>query len=123
MRAALARAIARLAACGSAVGCSPTVGVECETNRQCGTTLTCDTTIPGGYCIKVGCRAGECPPEATCVDFGDERRYCMRTCAPDDGCREDLTCRAAALCPAVTPTEGPWPCSHDGKSFCGVAQK
>ncbi len=108
-----------------AVACAPVVGDKCERNSQCGTTLTCDTTTPEGYCLKVGCRKGkdECPPEAACIDFGGELRYCMRTCAPDDECREGLTCRPAPLCGQATATSQA-PCSESdtAHAFCGVAQ-
>lgn len=104
----------------AAAGCSPVVGDVCELDRQCGTTLTCDTTTPEGYCLKVGCRQGECPPEATCVDFGQEQKFCMRSCAPDNECREGLLCRAGPLCSGQA-ADGKAPCSLEGKAFCGVA--
>ncbi len=104
-----------------ACACSPVVGDKCERNSQCGTTLTCDTTTPEGYCLKVGCRKGECPPEATCVDFGGDVRYCMRACAPDNECRDGLACRPAPLCGPATATSQA-PCSEESQSFCGVAK-
>lgn len=102
-----------------AAACTPVVGDKCTYDRQCGTTLTCDTTYPDGYCLKAGCRAGECPPEATCVDFGMDIRYCMRTCAPDDECRSDLACRPSQCTQGQEPNASQ-PCSLDGKSFCGL---
>lgn len=79
------------------VGCGPTVGDECGADSQCGTTLTCDTTVPQGYCLRTPCRAGECPPEAICVDFGADVRACMRSCSAETGCREGLVCRSDLL--------------------------
>ncbi len=112
--------VATLALVGT-VACTPTVGDPCELTRQCGTTLTCDTTYPEGYCLKVGCRAGECPAEATCVDFGDENRYCMRSCSPDNECASNVVCRAAPACEGQTTIDRSQPCSMEAQSFCGVA--
>lgn len=103
-----------------ASACTPTVGDKCTLNRQCGTVLTCDTSIPDGYCLKAGCRKGECPAEATCVDFGGDLRFCMRSCSPDNECRSGLACRPAPLCSDATPTAKN-ACSMEAQSFCGVA--
>lgn len=111
-----------------ALACSPTVGDKCTTDSKCGTSLSCDLATPEGYCTKTPCRAGECPAEGTCVDFGAEKTFCMRTCDPDNECRSGLACRPAALCgpEAPTPTSAS-PCSFDagldaqhGNSFCGI---
>lgn len=101
--------------------CTPTVGDACKLDRNCGTTLTCDTTITDGYCLKVGCRAGECPAEATCVDFGTETRFCMRSCTPSNGCRDGQICRTASACDGQTKVDSGHPCSMESQSFCGVA--
>lgn len=101
--------------------CTPVVGDKCTYNSQCGTTLTCDTTFQDGYCIKVGCRKGECPAEATCVDFGFDTRWCMRSCAPDNECRSGLVCRSATLCADGSTPSAEKPCTMEGNSFCGVA--
>jgi len=114
-------AVALVAAAGLGSACSPVVGDKCERNSQCGTTLTCDTTTQEGYCLKVGCRKGECPPEATCVDFGGDVRYCMRSCAPNDECREGLACRPAPACTETAAPTSQAPCSEERLSFCGVA--
>lgn len=108
--------------------CTPAIGDKCTTDTKCGTSLTCDLATPEGYCTKTPCRAGECPPEATCVDFGAEQRYCMMICDADVTCREGLECRSTSLCgpDAPTPTSA-GPCGMEagasatvGKSFCGV---
>lgn len=104
------------------VGCTPVIGDKCQYNSQCGSTLTCDTSAVDGYCLKVGCRKGECPVEATCVDFGTDSAYCMRTCAPDEECRDGLVCRAAVGCSgdASQSVDSGQPCSWEAKSFCGI---
>lgn len=79
--------------CGLLAGCAPTVGDTCETDAACGTGLFCDLSTPDGYCTVSPCRAGECPEEAVCVDFGGEASYCMRRCDDGQGCRDGLTCR------------------------------
>lgn len=103
-----------------ALACTPVVGDKCTSDRQCGSTLVCDLTTPEGYCTQSPCRKGECPPEATCVDFGQEAAYCMRTCGEGEECRDGLQCRPAATCvPGEgTPTSSQ-PCSFEGHSFCG----
>ncbi len=109
------------------VGCSPSVGDSCSTDSKCGTTLTCDLGSPGGYCIKTPCRSGECPPEAACIDFGAEQRYCMYVCSSNNDCRsgDGYVCRSTAICEpsAATPTSTS-PCTGDltsgsGRKFCG----
>ncbi len=75
------------------VGCAPTVGDACTTNANCGSGLFCDLSTEGGYCTSSPCRAGECPEEATCVDFGAESTFCMRRCDDGQGCRDGLVCR------------------------------
>lgn len=112
------------------VACTPAVGDACTSDSKCGTTLTCDLATTDGYCTKTPCRAGECPVEATCVDFGAEKTYCMRICDADNSCREGHECRPAAVCApdAASPTSAA-PCSgepvaagaKEAKSFCGVA--
>ncbi len=104
-----------------AAGCTPAVGDKCTYNSQCGTTLTCDTTFTDGYCLKVGCREGECPAEATCVDFGFDTRWCMRACSPDNECRSGMTCRSAGKCTSSSDPSAAAPCTLDGQSFCGKA--
>ncbi len=113
--------VAGLVLCGLAA-CTPVVGDKCQYNSQCGSTLTCDTSVVDGYCLKAGCRQGECPAEATCVDFGTDTSYCMRTCAPDDECRDGFTCRAAVECSgdASLAVDSGHPCSWEAKSFCGI---
>ena len=73
-------------------GCSPTVGDACETSTACGTGLICDLSMAGGYCTRSPCRAGECPAESVCVDFGAEASWCMRRCDGGQGCRSGLSC-------------------------------
>ncbi|MSQ84692.1 MAG: hypothetical protein EXR77_17775 [Myxococcales bacterium] len=102
------------------VACAPTIGDKCERSSQCGTTLSCDTTIAQGYCLKVGCRQGECPAEAACIDFGGDTRFCMRHCAVDNECRDDLLCRPVPLCSDVSAASAPAPCSMEkSQLFCG----
>lgn len=84
-----------VAAFGGVAGCSPTVGDACETSTACGTGLICDLATPGGYCTRSPCRAGECPEEAVCVDFGAEASWCMRRCGGGEGCRDGLACLSA----------------------------
>lgn len=105
-----------------AAACTPVVGDKCQYNSQCGSTLTCDTSVVDGYCLKVGCRKGECPAEATCVDFGTDTAYCMRTCGPDEECREGLNCRSSVACSdeASQTVDSSHPCSWEVKSFCGI---
>lgn len=112
------------------VACTPAVGDTCTSDSKCGTTLSCDLATADGYCTKTPCRPGECPVEATCIDFGAEKTYCMRICDADNGCREGLDCRSAAVCApsSASPTSAA-PCSREpvaagaseAKSFCGVA--
>lgn len=104
--------------------CQSVVGDTCTTTTQCGTGLVCDTTTKDGYCTKTPCRKGECPAEATCVEFpsldfagvtySSEATFCMRTCTGTGtgDCRSGLTCRHDLIGK-----------SHDleGKAFCGVA--
>jgi len=55
-----------------------------------------------GLCVALGakglcsadCQSGACPPESTCVLFGDGRRLCLRPCIGSFGCERDplLTC-------------------------------
>jgi hypothetical protein len=78
---------------GGLPACAPTVGDACERKADCGTGLFCDLATPGGYCTQSPCREDECPPEAVCVDFGDESSWCMRKCGDGEGCREGLVCR------------------------------
>ena len=118
----------------SALACTPVVGDKCTTDRECGATtgLICDLATAEGYCTKSPCRPGECPPEATCVDFGHGQTYCMYTCAETGDCRDGLVCRGVTSCPlstdptAVTEvklTTAVTPCSDEAKSFCGVAPR
>ncbi len=109
--------------CGAAFACTPVIGDKCAYNSQCGTTLTCDTSFTDGYCLKVGCRKGDCPAEATCVSFGTDVSYCLRSCAPDNECRDGLSCRAAVQCSddASQTVNSSQPCSWEAQSFCGIA--
>jgi hypothetical protein len=77
-----------------AAACAPTVGDACTTNANCGSGLFCDLSTKGGYCTSSPCRDGECPEEATCVDFGAESSFCMRRCDDGQGCRDGLECRS-----------------------------
>lgn len=98
-----------------AAACAPVVGDPCQTDAECGTSLVCDSvTTAEGYCTRSPCRAGECPVEAVCVDFGSESTWCMRSCSDGQECREGLTCRtdAKVLDPAA---------AGDTPAFCGVA--
>lgn len=111
---------------GAAAACTPAVGDPCTSSTQCssssGASLYCDLATPEGYCTKSPCTKNSCPEEATCVDFGTEASFCMRSCSPDDECREGLACRSALACDAaesVTRTAAN-PCSWERKSFCGV---
>jgi hypothetical protein len=106
---AITVAHAAVALCAlSLLACSPTVGDRCDRDLDCGTTLSCDRATPGGYCTRTPCRPGECPPEATCVDFGAERTYCMRKCGSGQGCRSGLTCREDLI-------------DEGFQAFCGIA--
>lgn len=114
-----------LAACWLVTACTPVVGDKCTTDRECGATtgLFCDLASPlGGYCTKTPCRPGECPPEATCVDFGNSQTYCMYTCQVTGDCRDGLVCRGVDPCPLSAEPTGTGlikPCSDENKSFCG----
>ena len=94
MKAATTMVVWVLALSSLCLGCSPTVGDACETSTACGTGLICDLATPGGYCTRSPCRAGECPAESVCVDFGAEASWCMRRCDGGEGCREGLACLA-----------------------------
>lgn len=118
--------LALLLALVAANACTPAVGDPCTTSSQCssssGASLFCDLATPDGYCTLSPCTKNACPEEATCVDFGTEASFCMRTCSPDDECRDGLTCRSALACDAaeaVTRTADN-PCSWERKSFCGI---
>ncbi len=106
--------------------CTPVVGDQCTTDQQCGTTtgLICDLATQNGYCTKTPCRPGECPPEATCVDFGNSQTYCMYICTKTGDCRSGLVCRGVEACPLSGEATGTGvlkACSDEAKSFCGVA--
>ena len=121
---ALLATLAVLLTCASA--CTPVVGDKCTTDRECGATtgLICDLATHEGYCTKSPCRPGECPPEATCVDFGNGQTFCMYTCTNTGECRSGLVCRGVVGCPLSAEPTGTGalpPCSDEGKSFCGVA--
>ena len=76
------------------LGCGgPQVGDACEDDTDCGEdTLICDTSVDGGFCTISDCRPGDCPSEATCVEFGSHESYCMRTCSSSAECRDDHEC-------------------------------
>lgn len=113
-------------ALGILSACQPAVGDTCTTATQCGTGLTCDTATKDGYCTKTPYRKGECPAEATCVQFPalefgavtyvSESTYCMRTCSVDGDCRTGLVCRKDLL--GRKDKDGT---IQEGKAFCGVA--
>ena len=96
---------------GFAAACAPAVGDACANDTECGTGLTCDLATPSGYCTLTPCRAGECPAEAVCVDFGAGGSWCMRSCEQDGDCREGLVCRSDLK---VTKAD------LEGKPFCGM---
>lgn len=117
-----------------AAACTPVVGDTCTTDRECGATtgLICDLATVEGYCTKTPCRPGECPPEASCVDFGTGHTYCMYNCVESGDCRDGLVCRSVSACPLpLDPTAAGevklggavTACSDEGKSFCGVAPR
>ncbi len=95
-----------------AAACGPTVGDACETSAACGTGLVCDLATPGGYCTRTPCRAGECPDESVCVDFGAEASWCMRRCDGGEGCRDGLSC--------VSPETAECLDDVSGCKFCAV---
>ena len=97
--------------------CGPTVGDACENSAACGTGLMCDlSTTADGYCTRSPCRAGECPEEAVCVDFGTEASWCMRRCDGGEGCREGLSCVSPAAMASGTTCLG----KAEGCKFCAV---
>jgi hypothetical protein len=110
-------------------GCGATVGDKCTIDANCGTTLKCQI-VPNsdqGYCTRSPCRAGDCPAEARCVDFGAEKTYCMRTCDDDNECPTGLRCAdpVAACLPGGTTNTAGAGCSLDavaegqsGVRFC-----
>ncbi len=117
-----------------ASACTPSVGDKCTKDSECGATtgLVCDLATLSGYCTRTPCKFGECPVEATCVDFGADLRYCMRWCDPSNECRDGLTCREVQACKganeagaslAADPSAATaaYPCSSEAKSFCGIA--
>jgi hypothetical protein len=83
-----------------AAGCSPEIGDECSSNSDCSGSAICDTSQAGGYCTQTPCRPGECPAEATCIEFEPEVTYCMKTCIDYKECRYGQTCVKGLLDPA-----------------------
>lgn len=88
--------------------CRPEIGDPCETSTDCspvGDRLCDITQEPTGYCTVFNCEPGECPEEAVCVKFGDERSpvkgcedplgagpyartFCLKRCGENNDCRE-----------------------------------
>mgnify|MGYP006928172676 CR=1 FL=1 len=99
-------------------GCGPTVGDACENSTACGTGLICDQSTPDGYCTRSPCRAGECPEEGVCVDFGAEASWCMRRCEAGQGCRDGLACVAPDAFDTATECLGAT--GGSGCKFCAV---
>lgn len=70
----------------SLMACRPEIGDACETSVDCsqaGDRLCDITQKPGGYCTVFNCEPEECPEEAVCVKFGNDR-------SPVDGCEDPL---------------------------------
>ncbi|HEX6277793.1 MAG TPA: hypothetical protein VFZ53_32345 [Polyangiaceae bacterium] len=88
--------------------CRPEIGDPCETSVDCSPVgdRICDITQePTGYCTIFNCEPDECPEEAVCVKFGNERSplegcddplgagpyartYCLKKCKKNNDCRE-----------------------------------
>ena len=102
-----------LAALLVCAGCAREIGDECSLNSDCGTARICDTSQPGGYCTISPCRSGDCPSEATCVDFSTEVSYCLRWCDDLNPCRTGYHCVQCpglkGFCDQSGPTGGTCP--------------
>lgn len=91
-----------------AAACRPEIGDPCETSTDCSPTgeRLCDITQKDGYCTIFNCEPNECPEEAVCVRFGDQRSpvegcddplaqgpyartFCMKACGENNDCREN----------------------------------
>jgi hypothetical protein len=89
---ALILSIACLAsACASEIGDGCDYDVDCSPNMD----RNCDLGQPGGYCLIIGCGPGECPSEASCVEF--------TTPCPSDYASSDA---GAAACDLIEPNRG-----------------
>jgi hypothetical protein len=96
------------------VACGAEIGDECGNDNDCSPNgdRNCDDSEPGGYCLIIGCSAGECPGEASCVEFTTPcpenmdaemcemiepnrgRTYCMKHCKKNGDCRSGYDCIA-----------------------------
>ncbi len=93
-------------------GCKHEIGDDCTYDVDCSQNMdrNCDRNQPGGYCLVIGCSSGECPGEASCVEFTtpcpygmDEeecrlieanrgRTYCLKHCKSNRACRSNYEC-------------------------------
>lgn len=95
-----------------ASACAAEIGDECTYDVDCSPNMDryCDRSQPGGYCLIIGCKEGECPSESVCVEFttpcpeGTPDDYC-RLIEPNRGrtyclehCTTDGDCRGAYFC-------------------------
>jgi len=101
-----------IALAGGLAACEAEIGDSCSYDIDCSVMMerNCDHSQPGGYCLIIGCDPDRCPAEAVCVEFATPcpegtpedtcaiiepnrgRRYCLRHCGSDKGCRGAYAC-------------------------------
>lgn len=86
-------------AAGLTPACKVEIGDECELDVDCSANMDryCDRSQPSGYCLIIGCGPGECPGEASCVEF-------TTPCPTGEGYEDDTD----ADTDADTETDAEW---------------